>query len=86
MTDPTGRSFLSYRRTRVNEASERPIKLNGLTADKKYSVKEINLYPGTRTTIDESKIYSGSFLMNVGINPNVNDRRTSVVLLVTESK
>jgi alpha-galactosidase len=78
--------FTYMHNTRVNEFSSRPIQLNGLEADKKYSVKEINLYPGTRTTLDESKIYSGSFLMNVGINPDVNGRRTSVVLQVTESK
>ncbi|MEP6844565.1 MAG: alpha-galactosidase [Panacibacter sp.] len=78
--------FTYMHSTRVNEASERPIKLNGLDAGKKYSIKEINLYPGTRTTIDESKMYSGEFLMNVGINPDVNGRRTSVVLQVTESK
>jgi alpha-galactosidase len=77
--------FTYMHNNRVNEFSSRPIQLNGLDADKKYTVKEINLYPGTKTTIDESKIYSGEFLMNVGINPDVNGRRTSVVLLLMES-
>jgi len=78
--------FTYMHNTRVNEFSARPVQLNGLDAEKKYSIKEINLYPGTKTTIDESKVYSGDFLMNVGINPDVNGRRTSAVLLVTESK
>ncbi|CAN5408159.1 alpha-galactosidase [soil metagenome] len=78
--------FTYMHSTRVNEFSSRPIQLNGLDADKKYIIKEINLYPGTRTTLDETEIYSGAFLMNVGINPDMNGRRTSVVLQVMESK
>ena len=61
-------------------ASPRPVILAGLDAEKKYRVKEINLFPGTKATIDETKIYSGDFLMKVGINPNVTLERTSVVL------
>ncbi|MEP7145309.1 MAG: alpha-galactosidase [Ferruginibacter sp.] len=70
----------------INSAAVRPVKLNGLDPGKKYSVKELNIYPGTRSTIDETKIYSGAFLMKVGINPNVNSRRASVVLQITESE
>jgi alpha-galactosidase len=67
-------------------ATERPILLNGLDPQKKYSVKEINLYPYIKSSIDSSKIYSGDFLMKVGINPNVNLQRTSVVLELSEIK
>lgn len=67
-------------------ATERPIVLAGLDADKNYKVKEINLYPDTKSTIDSEKVYSGNFLMNVGINPNVTLKRTSVILEITEVK
>jgi len=50
------------------------------------AVKEINLYPGTSSPIGENSIYSGGFLMKVGINPYVNGRRQSVVLEITEVK
>ncbi len=65
-------------------ATERPVVLNGLNPKKKYTVKEINLFPGTTSTIDSNKVYSGDFLMKVGINPNVNLKRTSVVLEIIE--
>lgn len=65
-------------------ATERPVALNGLNPKKKYTVKEINLYPGTISTIDSNKVYTGDFLMKAGINPNVNLKRTSVVLEINE--
>ncbi|MEP7253302.1 MAG: alpha-galactosidase [Ginsengibacter sp.] len=63
-----------------------PIKMQGLDADKKYKIEEIDLYPGTKTPIDNSRIYSGDFLMKVGFNPEVNERRSSVVLMMTSVK
>jgi len=59
-----------------------PIHLKGLEVSKKYKLTELNLYPETKTIIDENKIYSGDFLMNIGFNPEVNARRTSVVLKI----
>ncbi|WP_367755746.1 alpha-galactosidase [Flavobacterium sp. WC2430] len=67
-------------------ATERPVVLNGLDPKKKYTVKEINLFPGTTSSIASDKVYSGDFLMKAGVNPNVNLRRTSVVLEITEVK
>ncbi len=63
-----------------------PIKLAGLARDKKYKIKELNLYPGTRSTVDETATYSGDFLMTVGYNPNIDLRRLSVVLEINEVK
>ena len=63
-----------------------PIKLKGLVADKKYIIQEINLYPNSSSSINADHIYSGDFLMKVGINPLVNEPRTSVVLEVNEVK
>jgi alpha-galactosidase len=56
-----------------------PIKLKGLQPDRNYTVNEINLYPGEKSTIEEAT-YSGIFLMNVGINPDVREGRTSVLI------
>ncbi|MDD5151637.1 MAG: alpha-galactosidase, partial [Flavobacterium sp.] len=67
-------------------ATERPVVLNGLDPKKKYTVKEINLFPGTYSTINSDKVYSGDFLMKAGINPNVSLKRTSVVLEINEVK
>ncbi|MEO6230090.1 MAG: alpha-galactosidase [Ferruginibacter sp.] len=67
-------------------ASPKPIQLKGLDAMKNYSVKEINVYPGVSSTIQSDKVYTGEFLMAIGINPDVNARRTSVLLEVNEVK
>lgn len=67
---------------RYGEGSSMPIKLKGLDAGKQYKVKEINLYPGTKSGISEGKTYTGDFLMKVGINPKVNSGRTSVILQI----
>jgi alpha-galactosidase len=66
-------------------ATEEPVRLDGLDAQKKYRIKEINLFPGTRSRINADKVYSGDFLMKVGINPGLSLRRTSVVLEITEA-
>ena len=63
-----------------------PIKLKGLDATKKYKVRELNLYPETKTTLDEKAVYSGDFLMSVGFNPDINLGRKSVVLEITAIK
>ena len=70
----------------MHTGTERPVQLNGLDAEKNYRVKEINLYPGTTSTIDSNKIYSGDFLMKAGINPDLNSRRTTVILEINEVK
>ena len=69
---------------RYGAGSLSPVRLKGLDASKKYSVKEINLYPGTKSTLDGTKEYSGDYLMTIGINPDVNARRSSVILDVEE--
>ena len=66
-------------------ATEEPILLDGLDANKKYHIKEINLFPGTLSRIKGEKLYSGDFLMKVGINPGISLRRTSVVLEINEA-
>ncbi len=67
-------------------ASPRPIKLAGLDPKKTYKIRELNVYPGTKSTIDGSASYTGEFLMNVGINPDVSISRSSVILEISESR
>jgi alpha-galactosidase len=71
---------------RYGEGSKLPIVLKGLDPNRKYRVKEINLYDGAKSTINPDKVYSGSFLMTVGFNPDVKLSRTSVVLTIEEVK
>ncbi|WP_256009412.1 alpha-galactosidase [Desertivirga xinjiangensis] len=77
-------NYLVNNRYGSNSAS--PIKLKGLDPRKKYRITEINLFPGTSSTLDVKKVFSGDFLMNVGFNPDVNTSRTSVVLEFKEVK
>ncbi|WPP49220.1 alpha-galactosidase [Catalinimonas niigatensis] len=69
---------------RYQAGSHRPIRLKGLDADKQYRIEEINLYPGTQSTLNAEQSYSGDFLMNVGFNPDVRAGRNSVVLQIRE--
>jgi len=64
---------------RYAQGSANPIKLNGLDPEKKYSIKEINIYPGRNSRLDGSKTYSGDYLMKIGFNPEVSGWRTSVI-------
>jgi alpha-galactosidase len=49
-------------------------------------VEEINLYPETRSALRGEAVYSGNYLMTVGLNPVLNTRRTSVILKLTAVK
>jgi len=69
---------------RYAKRSEKPIKLKGLDPEKKYTIKEVNLYPGRGSRIDGSNEYSGDYLMKIGFNPGVNTRRTSVICTLAE--
>jgi len=66
----------------VADTSVRPVKLQGLDPDKKYRITEINLYSNQHSPIDSGKIYSGDFLLKIGINPVINLSRPSVVLKI----
>lgn len=74
-------------KNRYKAGSVAPIKLKGLNPDKRYKIQELNVYPGTRSAINtDSSVYSGNYLMTIGFNPQVNSRRESVVLELTEVK
>jgi alpha-galactosidase len=45
------------------------VALQGLDSDKNYRLKEINLFPGTKSAQpDNDKLLSGEWLMNIGLN------------------
>lgn len=45
------------------------VKLQGLNPNKQYKVEEINLMPSTESKLESSgKVYSGDYLMKVGLN------------------
>jgi len=64
--------------------SYQPILLRGLDSSKNYKVKEINIHPDVPSTFENDKIYSGDFLMKVGLNPNITLVRESVVMEIQE--
>lgn len=60
------------------------VRLNGLDADKMYKIEEINLMPGTKSSIEANgKTYSGDYLMKVGIPVFSAKENTSHVLEIT---
>jgi alpha-galactosidase len=71
---------------RYGQGSGLPLRLKGLDPEKHYTLREINLYPGSKAGIDSGRTYSGDFLMKVGFDPAVNAGRTSVVVEVNEVK
>lgn len=45
-----------------------PVRLQGLDTGKRYKVEEINLMPGTTSSLEcHGKVYSGDYLMKVGL-------------------
>jgi len=66
--------------SRYNAGTKAPIRFKGLDPNKKYAVKEINLYPGTTSVLESNMVYKGDFLMNIGINPEISGYHTSVVI------
>jgi len=62
-----------------------PLRLAGLHPDKKYEIKEINLLPGTNSRLScNGKVYSGDFLMKVGIQVFSSQHTVSRVLEINE--
>ncbi|PWK80473.1 alpha-galactosidase [Mucilaginibacter oryzae] len=66
---------------RYGSGTKVPVRLKGLDPNKKYRVKEINIFPGRGSVLgNDDQTFTGDFLMNVGINPKTNASHTSVVL------
>jgi alpha-galactosidase len=61
-----------------------PVQFDGLDPDKNYLVKEINLLPGKKSHCPESgHVYSGSYLMQVGVHAPIGGRAQSAVFELT---
>ena len=60
--------------------------MKGLNPLKKYTTKELNLYPDIKMTLNTEGVYTGEYLMTVGFNPGITDRRSSVILEINEVK
>lgn len=67
---------------RYGQGMKTPIRLKGLDPAKRYKVTEVNLYPGKTSGINSQSVYSGDFLMKVGVNPEVDTDHTSVVVTI----
>ena len=84
-TKSSGVVFSYLVNNRFGKGSKLPIRFKGLDASKKYKIGEINLYPGTKSTLKPDQVFTGDFLMQIGFNPDVNAQRTSVILKIEEA-
>lgn len=78
----TGVIFSYLVNNRYGENSKLPLRLQGLDPSKQYKLTEINLYPGTSSTLAAGTVYTGDFLMKIGFNPDVFLSRTSVIVKI----
>lgn len=61
--------------------------LQGLNPDRRYLVKEINLMPGTDPKFPQNgRIFSGDYLMKVGLDVLTGHHNTSIVIELTAVK
>ena len=76
--------FTYLTNSRFAVGSTLPVRLTGLDPTKTYTLREINIYPGTpnSSVISEQRL-SGDFLLTYGFNPLVDSRRPSVVVELT---
>lgn len=58
--------------------------LNGLDANKKYKVTELNTKNGHSSFYGNGKVFTGDYLMKAGISLNINGPFDSAILLLTE--
>ena len=79
-------NYLTTNRFFMNSLTVKPVKMKGLNPLKKYTIKELNLYADTKTTLNTEGVYTGEYLMTVGFNPDVTQRRSSVILEINEVK
>lgn len=59
------------------------VRLKGLDPAKTYAVNEINIFPGIRSIFPTKNVYSGDYLMKVGLNLTSFQPLTSSVLEIT---
>ncbi len=58
-----------------------PVKMEGLDANKKYKIKEINIFSGgSAQSPEDGKVFSGDYLMKIGLNVSASQELSSTVL------
>jgi alpha-galactosidase len=61
------------------------VKLRGLDESKNYKVQEINLFPDTKSKFSfQGKVFSGDYLMKVGLNVSGSGALSSSVIEITQ--
>lgn len=61
------------------------VRLQGLDENKSYKVEEINLMSRSRRVFEDSgKVFSGDYLMKVGVKVSSSNKESSVVLEITD--
>ncbi|QDW22094.1 alpha-galactosidase [Flavobacterium sp. KBS0721] len=82
--DKTKSVVFSYTLHPLTDPNYSLVRLEGLDPLKKYEVKEINLMPQAKNTFEASgNVFSGDFLMKVGLKISSARQESSVVLEVT---
>jgi alpha-galactosidase len=77
--------LFSYTLHPLNDPKFSLVRLQGLDSKKSYKVEEINIMPESRKAFEESgNVYTGDFLMKVGLKVSSSKKETSVVLEITE--
>jgi len=68
---------------RYGAGNKLPVRLKGLDPARRYRVQEVNRYPGAAAGREDGKVYSGDYLMKIGLDPQVHADRSSVVIRLT---
>jgi alpha-galactosidase len=77
--------LFSYTLHPLSDPNYSSVRLQGLDAGKSYKVEEINVMPYERGVFEESgDVFSGDFLMKVGLKVSSSEKESSVVLEITE--
>ena len=82
LPDKSRAVFYAYQlKSHIGEVSA-PMRFKGLSPDKKYNVKELNIYPGSRaaTRSANGQSFSGDFLMNQGLPIGLSGDYSSAVI------
>lgn len=82
--DKTQSVLFSYTLHPLTDPNYSLVRLEGLDASKRYKVEEINSMPQGKNTFEESgNVFSGDFLMKIGLKVSSSRQETSVVLEIT---
>jgi alpha-galactosidase len=79
--DKTQSVVFSYTLHPLTDPNYSMVKLEGLDPSRKYKVKEINIMSESKNTFEESgNVFSGDFLMKIGLKVSSSKQESSVVL------